>query len=253
MSILDGQNQVVRTLNAPKSAGLNRVHWDLRDDQTREVRLRTSPMYAPDVQVGPDGTRPGGGGRLSILMPPGTYTVRLNAGGKQISQKLEVRKDPNSGGTDADIREQTKMLAELRSDIDAAAEMVNQMEIARAQIQGLSRVLDNAEIMKPALELEQKLAEIEQNFIDLRLTGRGQDGVRFGSRLLGKLNYLAGGLASADFRPTSQQLEVQKVLEEQLRKHQAALDGIVGKELKTLNEFMRGRGVPNIIIRRPGT
>ena len=65
-------------------------------NRRREVRLRTSPLYAPEIQVGADGTRPGGGPRLSILMPPGSYTVRLNAGGKQLTQKLEVRKDPNS-------------------------------------------------------------------------------------------------------------------------------------------------------------
>jgi photosystem II stability/assembly factor-like uncharacterized protein len=252
VSILDGQNQVLRTLPAPKTAGLNRVYWDLRDEPTTEVRMRTSPLHAPDVQVGPDGTRATpGAGRFSILMPPGSYTVRLNVGGKQLLQKLEVRKDPNSGGTEADIKEQMKVLLELRRDIDAAATMANDIELVRGQIQGLGRVLQNAEIMKPARELEQRLIEIEQNLLELRVTGRGQDGVRFGARLLSKLGYLANGLASGDFRPTNQQLEVQKLLEEQLRKHQAALDSILEKDLKALNELMRGRGVSNIIMRRP--
>ena len=35
--------------------------------------------------------------------------------------------------------------------------------------------------------------------MELRATGRGQDGVRWGSQLLGKFGYLAGGLAA----PTS--------------------------------------------------
>ena len=252
VSILDGQNQVVRTLNAPKLAGLNRVYWDLRDEPTPEVRQRTSPLYAPEVTVGADGTRPAqGAGRFSILMPPGAYTVRLNVGGKQLSQKLEVRRDPNSGGTDQDIREQTKMLTALRADMSSAADLVNEIELVRGQIQSLSRVLGNAEIVKPAQELEQKLVELEQNLIELRLTGRGQDGVRFGARLLSKIGYLANGLASADFRPTDQQLEVHKVLQEQLRKHQAAAGALLDKDLKALNELMRGRGVPNIIVRRP--
>jgi photosystem II stability/assembly factor-like uncharacterized protein len=253
VSILEGQNQVIRTLDAPKAAGLNRVYWDLRDEQTPEVRMRTSPMYAPEVQPGPDGTRPAqGAGRLSILQPPGSYTVRLNVGGKQITQKLEVRKDPSSSGSDAEIREQVKMLTELRKDIEAASELANQIELVRGQILGLGRVLDNAEIMKPARELEQKLADVQQNLMDLRVTGRGQDGVRFGARLLSKLSYLAGGLASADNRPTDQQLEVHKVLQAELKKQQAALNGLLDKDLKTFNEFMRGRGMTNIIVRRPG-
>jgi hypothetical protein len=75
--------------------------------------------------------------------------------------------------------------------------------------------------------------------------------VRWGAQLLGKFGYLANGLAGTDFRPTNQQLEVQKVLEERLRKHQGDLDGILGKDLKMLNELMRGRGITNIIVRRP--
>ena len=253
VSILDGSNQVIRTLAAPKAAGLNRIHWDLRDEPSTEVRLRTSPLYAPEIQVGADGTRPGGGPRLSILMPPGSYTVRLNAGGKQLTQKLELRKDPNSAGTDADIREQFKVLTELRRELEAAAELSNQIEIVRAQILALDRVMDNAEIMKPARELEQQLVALQQNMLELRTTGRGQDGVRFGARLLSKIGYLANGLASGDFRPTDQQLEVQKVLRDDLRKQQAALAALVGKDIKALNELMRGRGIPNIVIRAPGS
>jgi photosystem II stability/assembly factor-like uncharacterized protein len=251
VSILNSENQVVRTLRAPRTTGVNRVFWDLRDEPTREVRLRTSPLYAPEVRVGPDGWRAGGGGRLSILMPPGTYTVRLNVGGKQLTQPLEVRKDPNSGGSEAEIKEQMRVLTELKKDVEAAADVVNQIEIVRGQIAALGQVLENSEIMQPAMELDRKLIELERNLIELRATGRGQDGVRWGSQLVGKFGYLAGGLASTDFRPTNQQLEVQKVLEERLRKHQADLDGILDKDLKMLNELMRGRGITNIIVGRP--
>ena len=211
--------------------------------------LRTSPMYAPEVRVGPDGTRPGGGPRLSILQPPGTYTVRLNVGGKPLTSRLEVRKDPNSGGTDADITAQTKTLTELRRMLDDAAEVVNQVELVRGQIASLRNVIQESEILQPALELDRKLVEVERNLVELRTTGRGQDGVRFGAQLLSKINYLAGGLASADFRPTNQQLEVQKGLEEKLRAHQREVDALVNKDLKAINDLMRGRGVANIVTR----
>jgi hypothetical protein len=123
----------------------------------------------------------------------------------------------------------------------------------RAKILSLDKVMNDSEIMKPARELEMKLVDVQQNLLELRTTGRGQDGVRFGARLLSKIGYLANGLASADFRPTNQQLEVQKLLRDEVRKQQTALAAIVGKELKALNELMRGRGVPNIVIRAPGS
>ena len=39
-----------------------------------------------------------------------------------------------------------------------------------------------------------------------------QDGVRYGAKLLSKLAYLANGLAANDFKPTDQQVEVQRIL-----------------------------------------
>lgn len=250
VTILDAQDQRVRTLTAPKAAGLNRVYWDLRDDPTTEVRLRTSPRYAPEIRVGPDGTRPGAG-RMSILMPPGSYTVRLDVDGKQFSQKLEVRKDPNSGGSDVEIKEQQKTLTELRKSMESAGAMINQIELIRGQLQGLNQIMERSEIMKVGAEIERKLGDLEQNLIDLRATGRGQDGVRWGAKLMGKFGYLANGLAGTDFKPTNQQLEVQKVLDEQLRKHQAALDAVLKTEVTFFNERLRSSGVPNIIFVRP--
>jgi hypothetical protein len=110
----------IRTLTGPKAPGLNRLYWDLRYEPSKEVRLRTSPLYAPEVQVGPEGWRPAriSFGRLAILAPPGTYTVQLSIGGKQLTQKLEVKKDPHSAGTEADIQQQVKVLFELRRDMD---------------------------------------------------------------------------------------------------------------------------------------
>jgi photosystem II stability/assembly factor-like uncharacterized protein len=250
VAILDAKGETVRTLDAPKAAGLNRIAWDLRYESTREVRLRTSPLFAPDVQVGPEGWRTASGAaRMSLLAPPGTYTVRLDVGGKSLTQKLEVRKDPNSAGTAADIEEQMKTLFELRRDIDTAADMINRIEIVRGQLLGLSRVLDDAEVRKAGEELDRKLIDLEMNLIELRATGRGQDNVRWGARLLGKLGYLASGLGSADFKPTSQQLEAQKGLEEQLRKHGSQLDALL-TELSGFNERLRARGIPNIIVRK---
>ena len=60
--------------------------------------------------------------------------MQISAGGKQFTQKLEVRKDPNSGGTDADIQQQMKVLTALAADIDQAADMINRLELVRSQI-----------------------------------------------------------------------------------------------------------------------
>ncbi len=86
--------------------------------------------------------------------------------------------------------------------------------------------------------------------IDLRLTGE-QDGIRYDSKLISKINYMANGLASGDFKPTAQQTEVQKVLEDQLRNVLSDLDGLLSKDLAGFNDMLRKKNIPNIIAKTP--
>ncbi len=247
ITIQDQKGEIVRKLTGTNTTGLNRIYWDLRYEPTKEIRLRTSPQYAPHVRVGPDGWRPAPGtGSISILAPPGTYTVKISAGGRELTQPLTVRKDPNSGGTEEDIEAQMRVLFDLRKDLNSAADMVNRIELVRSQIEDLSRIIDDSEIKKAGNALNQKLIDLEMNLIELRLTG-GQDGVRYGSKLVSKINYLANGLASSDFRPTSQQQEVQKVLEERLRDALSGLESLLSKDVAGFNDLLRGKNVANII------
>ena len=192
---------------------------------------------------------------MTLLAPPGAYTVKLTAGGRELSQPLTVKKDPHSTGTEAEIQQQTKMLEELRRDAETTATMVNQIELIRSQLQNLPRIIEagrEADVRKAAVDLEQKLIAIEGALVELRLTGRGQDGVRWGSKLLGKINYLANGLASADNQPTSQQLEVQKLLEERMAASGGQLDALMGKELAAFNDLLRRRSLPTIVASAKG-
>lgn len=248
MTITDQKGEVVRTLTAPRLAGLNRVYWDLRYEPTREIRMRTSPMYAPHLVTPPEGRSAPGAARLAILAPPGTYTVKLSVGGREFSQPLVVKKDPNSAGTEADIDLQTKMLHDLRRDLNSGADAVNRIESVRSQVESLVRVVEDAAVKKAGTDLNAKLAELEMNLIDLRLTG-GQDGVRYASKLLAKIGYLAQQLGGGDFKPTDPQTEVQKILTDQLRTHLAELDGLFEKELGGFNDLLRSKNVPNIIWR----
>jgi hypothetical protein len=194
---------------------------------------------------------------MSILQPPGTYTVKLSIDGRELSSPLTIKKDPHSEGTEADIAQQTSMLEQLRADVETTAGMINQIELARAQLQNLARMLESdrdADVRKDAAAVEQKLIAVEGNLIELRSTGRGQDTVRWGSKLLGKINYLANGLASADNRPTSQQIEVQKVLEERIANYRKAIDDIGRADIAALNETLKRRNLPVVMwTARSGT
>ncbi len=247
LTISDAQGRLVRTLRGTNTAGINRVTWDLRDEPSVETRLFTSPMYAPYIAAGPDGRVAPSTARVSVLMPPGTYTVKLTAGDIVQTRPLEVRKDPNSGGSEAEIAEQTRMLEVIRADMNAGAAAVGRAEVVRAQLEALRRVSNDGDVRRAADVLGTKLADAEMPLVDLRQTGNGQDGVRFAAALLANLSYLANGLAGSDFRPTTQQTEVQVLLKEQVRANVAIIEALLGGDLTAFNAMLRQKNVPNVI------
>jgi hypothetical protein len=122
LGVQDAAGKTVRSIKAaPGKAGINRVWWNLRYDATKESKLRTPPQYAPDMKVGADGRTAPDGVRFALLAPPGSYTVKLTAGGQDMTQRLDLRKDPNSGGSEEEIRTQTALLLTIRSDLESVA------------------------------------------------------------------------------------------------------------------------------------
>jgi photosystem II stability/assembly factor-like uncharacterized protein len=257
LTIQDGKGQTVRTLTGPRSPGIHRVHWDLRDSPSKRVDYRTSPLYAPDIRVGPDGIREsgggfgGGGGGLTVLQAPGTYTVKLSVNGRDYTQQLRVLKDPHSAGTEADIAAQQQMLTALRRDVDAAVDAVNSAELVRNQVYNLKNIIQDTELKRAIDELDKKVVAVEQLLVELRSTGHGQDGVRWGSKLVQKFGYLANGLQGGDFKPTNQQVAVQKDLEDRLKASQTQMNDVLSRDLGTLNDMLRRANLPSVVSQVP--
>jgi len=250
LTILDAGGQTVRTLQGTKSVGINRVWWDLRTDSTKAARLRTTPLYDPELRLGPEGWRLAPGvGRMTVLVSPGTYTVKLKVGGQEQSQPIVVRKDPNSSGSETEIQTQMKLLAGLQGDLNTAVDMINRIELVRGQLQDLRSVLP-ADIRAGVDSLEKKFSGVEGNLLDLRLTGRGQDDVRWPTMLAGQIGYLAQGIASSDFAPTTQQTEVFQLLEGRLKTVGTQLDGLLNQDLAQFNALLKQRNIGNVV---PGT
>ena len=243
VEILDAGGEVVRTLQGTNRAGVNRIHWDLRDEPNGPIRLLTSPMFAEHILVGDEGRPAPGGRQISILLPPGQYTVRLDVDGETHERPLTVIKDPHSAGTEADIRAQVAFLREVREDVVRAGEAVHRVEAMRVQLATVKRFANDDTLVRSIEEVEAGLTEMQMEMVDLRLTGRGQDGVRFGATLLQKLGYVSGGISVADFSPTDQEGEVKVLLNGQLNDYITRLDGYVGNEVETLNRMLRERGM----------
>jgi photosystem II stability/assembly factor-like uncharacterized protein len=257
IAILDGAGAIVRRLRGTRNAGLNRVHWDLENESTRPPRMRTKPTHFPEFVMDSNGTRPTSGfGALSVLMPPGRYSVRLTVGGRDYTQPLEVRKDPHSAGSLEEIRAQTDVLLAIQNDLRTAGDMLSAIEEVRAALQRLSADSATgrppADVRSGAAALEQKLMTAEETLQDLRISGRGQDAIRWPVRIGGQLSYLAGGIASSDFAPTTQQRAVHTHLRQELDKTRTALEALWRTDVPAFNTLLRGRRLPTIDVRLPG-
>jgi photosystem II stability/assembly factor-like uncharacterized protein len=252
LAILDASGRPVRTLTGTKLTGLNRIYWDLRFNPTKEIRLRTPPEYAPEIANGPEGWRPALGiQRISAFAPPGSYTIKMTADGKDFSQPLKVIKDPHSNGTEGDINIQTKLLSALSDDMNGVVDAVNQIESIRAQLAVLEAEVgkdqNGAALRTAAEQLNTKLLKVEDHLLKLKSTGRGQDGVRWSNQLVEKIGYLAGEVEGSDDHPTTQQVAVHDELREQAATYKQRLALLLGKEVADFNALIRQKNVPNIL------
>jgi photosystem II stability/assembly factor-like uncharacterized protein len=247
-----------RPITCHAEAGINRVWWDLRDEPTAQIRLRTAHLYAKDVVPGAQGWRAATGGvsgRISLLAPPGTYTVKLKVNDQEFTQKLNVLKDPHSTGSESDIAEQTKLLSALRDDLETISGSVNKIEILRSQLVNLDLGLGSGETARPvrsaASDLSSKLAGVEGKFLQMNATGRGQDTVRYTPMLVQKLTYLAGQVAQSDFPPTTQQQAVAQELHQQAQEYQQQFAQVM-EEVQHFNAVLRDHDIPNIFLPASG-
>ena len=156
VEILDGAGEIVRTLTGTNNPGINRIHWNLRDEPNGPIRLFTSPIYADHIAVSEEGRPAPGGQQISILLPPGRYTVRLNAAGETHEQPLTVIKDPHSAGSEADIAAQVAFIREVRDDVVAAGEAVHRVEAIRVQLATMSRFADDDELTEAIASLQRR-------------------------------------------------------------------------------------------------
>ena len=91
--------------------------------------------------------------------------------------------------------------------------------------------------------LDRTLISVEEGLFQMRVTGSGQDQIRYPSRLMERLTYLFNTVAVADFRPTDQQGEVHVVLKERLRLIAAALQEVLDDDVEDFNRMLQTLGL----------
>jgi hypothetical protein len=166
---------------------------------------------------------------------------------------MTVLKDPNTAGSDADIQAQTRVSRDVHEQMSRTAALINRSEAIRAQIANLKTFVgDDAaakELIAAGENLDKQVIAVEERLFNITATGRGQDFLRMPSQLLEKLSHLADTLQLGDFAPTDQQLEVQKLLTDQVAAATRDLNAVVEKDVAAFNDMLRRRNIGAVFVR----
>jgi hypothetical protein len=178
--------------------------------------------------------------------------VTVDAPSGDLTERLTLLKDPASGGSEAEIRAQTALATDIQSDINSAVEMINNLETVRAQVAttraSLAADSSLADVRAATDSIDRTLTNVEERLFQMRVTGRGQDILRWPMQVTEQLMYLAGSITSSDLAPTTQHRAVAAMLKERLGRIRAAYVEAMSTKLDAYRQFLRQRAVPNVII-----
>lgn len=210
-------------------AGMNRFIWNMRyPDATKFPKMILW-----------------GGSTDGPLVVPGTYQVKLTAGGKSLTQKFEIRKDPRVATTSEEFQKQLALLLQIRDKLTQTHDAIKRIREVRGQLDTFAKRNENKEVTEAAKSLAKKLTAVEEALYQTK-NQSSQDPLNFPIKLNNKLAALASTVASADAAPTAQSYVVQEDLSTRINAQLGLLDGLLQKDLPAFNKLVREKSLPAV-------
>jgi hypothetical protein len=268
IEILDAAGKVIREVRGLARAGLNRASWDMRVEPPRLIALRTTPPENPHIWEEPrfrgQDTRPVthwglAPAQVGPVVAPGKYSVRLTVDGQSQTQPLEIMKDPKVAATEADLEASVLLQLRIRDDISASADIVNQLEVMRKQLddaqKGLRGQKGKEDLAKSMAAMEARMLDVEHMILEpasmLSDDKYFVQAYRVYMNLIwlnGEVGPGAGDVAGgADFRPTDTSVAVLATIEKDLDAAKAAYKKLMETELPAFNRTLAEKGVTPIV------
>ena len=135
-------------------AGMNRYFWNYRVAGPEQV----AGIFVMEAQ---------GGGPM---VPPGTYQVKLTAGGREYSAPLEIRADPRVKVSQADLEKQYRFALMARDRVSEIHRLVNELRASRAELRNLHNASTAEE--QAVKQVIEKMDGIEGRLIQVNSTNR---------------------------------------------------------------------------------
>ncbi|MDQ3282868.1 MAG: glycosyl hydrolase [Acidobacteriota bacterium] len=218
----------------PDSApGFNRFAWNMRYPEAKKF----------------EGLILWGGGTEGPRAVPGTYNVRLTVGDESMTVPAEVKQDPRTSATPADLQQQFNFLLNANRKLTEVHTAIERIREVRKQLDDLRKRVGSDEKGKPLVDaakaLDTKMTAIEEALYQTK-NRSPQDPLNFPIRLNDKLANVADSASYGDFAPTAQQRAVAEQLITQIDAQLTQLNALWATELPALNALVRQSEVPAI-------
>ena len=227
----------------PAGPGMHRFVWDLRyaspDALSHEYPISAVVHDTPPEPLGP-------------LVLPGTYQVKLTAGGQSFTQPLEVRMDPRVRTPADGLAQQLKLANGIVAAMGRDAAALRQVKELRGRVAALPASARKGALGREVAAFVAKAAAIAGSEGDeegaapappappARRRGAPAASLEQLNDDLGRLLVLLNG---ADEAPTTQQQAGFAELERRLDGALARWDELRGRDLERLNDRLRRAGV----------
>jgi len=195
-----------------------------------------------------------GGSLRGPLAVPGTYEVRLSAGGDTLRRSFTIKKDPRLDSTAEDFRKQFDLLIQIRDAVSSAHDGASMILAIRKRLDAVGEQLKELSggesIHAQAEKLNENLTHVLNELVELRFRGIDDQMLVYPLKLNVAIASLQRAAASADRAPTDQTYTVFNERSAELDARLAELEEIVGKEIPALNRLLREKGLAEIRAQR---
>jgi photosystem II stability/assembly factor-like uncharacterized protein len=222
----------------PAEPGLNRFAWDLR--------LKEAEDFEGLVLWGGDQTGP--------RVPPGRYQARLTVAGQSQTVPFEVKADPRSKATPADLKAQYDFLVAVRDKLSQVHGEIAHVRDVRRQLADLRKRVGSGEdgkaVRDAARELDRKMTAVEEALYQTK-NRSPQDPLNFPIRLNNKLASVADTAGTGDGAPSAQAEQVRRELTAAIDAELAKLKAIWETDLPALNKL--AAETPAVVVPKPAS
>jgi len=182
---------------------------------------------------------------------PGTYELRLATPKDSLSQSFEIRKDPRSSSSIAELRHQFDFMQEVNKKVSEAHQAIADMRAIRQQLQPFQQrwagKKDKAELLAQANTIDSIMTEVETALYQTKNQSR-QDPLNYPIKLTNKLAHLNALIDMGDFPPTQQQLQVKAELKTKIDEQLERFYTLKKKDIPAFNNAVKAQAVDVIML-----